>query len=93
MFITGIPVLAANNGKGNRYQDDPLHGFIISPKVLPEQSIAGYSRWQLFPSHKNFERALLNRGVLISEMQGRVGLDVPRTRVQGSWRVRDREGF
>ena len=30
IFITGIPILAANNGKGNRYQDDPLHSFIIS---------------------------------------------------------------
>jgi hypothetical protein len=25
-FSTGIPDLAANNGKGNRYQGDPLHG-------------------------------------------------------------------
>ena len=30
IFTTSIAVLAVNNGKGNRYQDDPLHGFIIS---------------------------------------------------------------
>ena len=30
IFITGIPILAANNGKGNRYQEDPFHGAIIS---------------------------------------------------------------
>ena len=44
----------------------------ITQRVLPEQFIAGFSRWQLFTSHRNFERTLLNRGVLISEMQGRV---------------------
>ena len=25
IFTTSIPVLAANNGKGNRYQDDSFH--------------------------------------------------------------------
>ena len=48
------------------------HGTSINLWVLPRQSIAGFSRRQSFSSHKFFERAILNRGVLISEMQGRV---------------------
>jgi hypothetical protein len=39
---------------------------IINQRVLTRQSIAGYSRWQSFSSHRNFERTLPKRGVLIT---------------------------
>ncbi len=34
-FSTGIPVLAANNGKGNHYHDDPFHCLFPSTADAP----------------------------------------------------------